>query len=76
MIIYLAESMSVLSSLMFLVLSLVCVFSMSQKRSQNDNMCKVTGGILCVKDQLMIIATIAKGIAHASIEIETNVNII
>ncbi len=39
-------------------------------------MCKSHGGILCVKEQLTIIATIAKGIARKSIEIETDVSII
>ncbi len=76
MIIYLVELMFVLSRMRFLLLlSIACVFASSQQRSENDGMCKFNGGILCVKDELMIIAKIAHGITSKSIEIETDVSI-
>ncbi len=62
--------------MIFLLLSIACIIASSQQQSENDNMCKSHGGILCVKEQLTIIATIAKGIARKSIEIETDVSII
>jgi len=68
--------MFVVSSMIFRLLSIVCIIASSQQQSGNDNMCKTNGGILCVKEQLTIIATIAKGIARKSIEIETDVSII
>ncbi len=65
--------MSILSNLMIISLSILCVCSFNYQRSENDKMCKIKGGILCVKDELMIIATIAQGIARKSIEIEKDV---
>jgi hypothetical protein len=62
--------------MIFRLLSIVCIIASSQQQSENDHMCKTNGGILCVKEQLTIIATIAKGIARKSIEIETDVSII
>jgi hypothetical protein len=67
--------MSVLSSLMLIFSSILFVSSFNLRQIENDNMCKVKGGILCVKDELMIIATTAKGIARTANDIEQNVNI-
>ncbi|CAF0795816.1 unnamed protein product [Rotaria sordida] len=62
-----------LSSLILILLSIVCVFPFTLQHSQNDNMCKTTGSILCIKEELKIIETIAKGIARASGEIEQTI---
>ena len=67
--------MFALSSLILTSFSILCVSSFNLRQIGNDNMCKVKGGILCVKDELMIIATTAKGIARTANEIEQHVNI-
>jgi hypothetical protein len=67
--------MSILPTLIFTLLFIFIASSFNLQRLENDNMCKLTSGILCVKDELMIIATVAKSIAHTSSEIEKYVNI-
>jgi len=67
--------MAVYSSLMLISLLIVCTFSFNYPRLANDQICKIKGGLLCVKDELIIIATIAKGIARKLNETEKNVNI-
>jgi len=67
------KSMAIFSSLILISLSIVCVLSFNYKRLENDHMCYVHGGILCVKDELKIIAIIAKGIAHKLNELEKKV---
>ncbi|CAF0889625.1 unnamed protein product [Adineta steineri] len=59
--------MSILSNTVFILLVFSSTFSWSQ---QNDNICQINGGILCVKDELTIITTIAKGVKHISNKIE------
>ncbi|CAF1403244.1 unnamed protein product [Rotaria sp. Silwood1] len=65
--------MSTLSSLILVFLSIASVFSFTLRQSHNDNMCKTMGSILCIKEELAIIATVAKGIARASHEIEETI---
>ena len=63
-----------LSSLLPIFLSIFCVFSLPKQRSNHDNMCVGKGGVLCVKDELRIIATIAQGIARTAMEVEKHVS--
>jgi len=65
--------MAIFSSLILISLSIVCVLSFNYKRLENDHMCYVHGGILCVKDELKIIATIAKDITYKLNELEKKV---
>jgi hypothetical protein len=67
--------MSILSNLMLTFLSILCVSSFNPRQLENDIKCNVKGGILCTKDELMIIATIAQGIVRAATEIEKKVKI-
>lgn len=67
--------MAVFSSLMLIFLLIVCTFSFTYRRSENDLTCNLKGGILCVKDELVIIATIANGIVRKLNETEKYVNI-
>ncbi|CAF3984950.1 unnamed protein product [Rotaria magnacalcarata] len=61
--------MSPLTSLILVLLSINCVASYKLRRSQNDNMCTMTGSILCMKEELTIIETISKAISRQANEI-------
>ncbi len=70
--------MSLLSNmnilLMIVIVSILLVSgSMKKEQFQVDDMCKITENMLCVKDVLMIIATIAKSINHTANEIEKSI---
>jgi hypothetical protein len=43
------------------------------QQSDHDINCRAKGGILCIKEELDIIATIADGIVRKSMEIEKQV---
>lgn len=75
MIIYLVQSMATFSSLLVISLLIVCVFSFNHQRLENDHMCSIKGGVLCVKDELIIIQNTAEDIESKSIEIEKHVRI-
>ncbi|CAF1443984.1 unnamed protein product [Rotaria magnacalcarata] len=65
----LVKFMSPLTSLILVLLSINCVASYKLRRSQNDNMCTMTGSILCMKEELTIIETISKAISRQANEI-------
>jgi len=65
--------MAIYSSLMLIFLLIVCTYSFNSQRLGNDQ-CKIKGGLLCVKDELKIIETIANGISRKLNEIEKTVN--
>ncbi len=72
------RKMSVLSNmnilLMIVIVSILLVSgSMKKEQFQVDDMCKITENMLCVKDVLMIIATVAKSINHTANEIEKSI---
>jgi hypothetical protein len=47
--------------------------SNEQQHLQTDDMCKATRDVLCVKDVLMVIATVAKSINRTVNEIERSI---
>lgn len=69
------KTMNILSSLMLISLSIAYVFSFNHQRLENDHMCQITSGILCVPDELKIIAAFAEGILNKANEIEAKVGI-
>jgi hypothetical protein len=59
---------------MIVIVSILLVSgSMKKEQFQVDDMCKITESMLCVKDVLMIIATVAKSINHTANEIEKSI---
>lgn len=65
--------MFIISILMLNFLSILCVCSLLDQQSDHDINCRAKGGILCIKEELDIIATIADGIVRKSMEIEKQV---
>jgi len=65
-----------LSSLVLILVLVFCVFGFSLQQLGDDNMCGVHRRVLCVKDQLTVIATKTKNIVHLLDDIENIVNMI
>jgi hypothetical protein len=51
----------------------VFVSASDEEQSKGDDLCKMTRSVLCVKDVLMVIATVAKSINRTANEIEKSI---
>lgn len=58
---------------MLITLSIVCIFPTNTEQLENDRMCGMIHGILCMSDELKMIATVAQAITHKLDEIEDTV---
>jgi hypothetical protein len=56
-----------------LLLLILIIRASAEQQTTGDEMCKVPRGILCVKDVLMTIATVAKSINRTANEIEKHI---
>ncbi|CAF3915614.1 unnamed protein product [Adineta steineri] len=69
--------MFIFSNRIFILLLISSTFSSTQQQqqqqSQNDNMCLMNDGILCIPDELKIMTTIAKGIRQTLLKIEQQI---
>jgi len=55
---------------MFMLIPISFVLALNDQQAKSDDMCKITRDVLCVKDVLMIIATVARRINRTTNEIE------
>jgi hypothetical protein len=54
-------------------MTIICINAADQHRTKTDDMCSTIRNVLCVKDVLMMIATVAKSINRTGNEIEKNI---
>ncbi len=58
---------------MFMLIPISSVLALNDQQAKSDDMCKITRDVLCVKDVLMIIATVARRINRTTNEIEKHI---
>jgi hypothetical protein len=58
---------------MFMLIPISSVLALNGQQAKSDDMCKITRDVLCVKDVLMIIATVARRINRTTNEIENHI---
>lgn len=68
--------MNKLTSLVLGLLFMKYVTSFVPRQLHNDDMCKLTSSILCMKEELGIIRTVAQGVDREAKKIEESVRMI
>jgi hypothetical protein len=58
---------------LIILISILFASGLDEQQSKNDGMCSIRRGVLCVKDVLMIIATVAKSLNRTANEIEKHI---
>lgn len=59
--------------LLLLIIIILIIHVSADQQTKNDEMCKPLRSVLCVKDVLMIIATVVKSINRTANEIEKHI---